>query len=108
MIVIQMDDYDWVACETIGQGIDFYLSETGVLFSDLCIKECDVDEDWMWWIIDEFPDSIGEEIRREEPRVVDGIRYGYFCGEKAKKITFAEAIELTNDKFPYIIATTEY
>lgn len=106
MKVFKMDDYDWVASETIGQAIDYYLSETGCDYEDLEVKECDIDEEGMWWIIDEFPDGV--EIKNyKDTFILDGIKYGYFYDEKAKHITFAEAISLMDSKFPYIIASTE-
>jgi len=106
MKVFKMDDYDWVVAETIGQAIDYYMNETGVDYEDLEVRECDIEEERMWWIIDEFPDGV-ELNNHDDTLTFDGIKYGYFYDEKSKHITFAEAINLMNCKSPEIIASTE-
>ena len=108
MKVFKMDDYDWVAAKTIGQAIDFYLEETGCDYTDLEVRECDIEEEGMWWLIDDFPDEIKDEMDSGDTDVFNGTQYGYWCGEKAKYIKFIEAIKLSGDKKPHIIASTEY
>ena len=100
MKVFRMDDFCWVAAESEEQAIEWYMNETGTEIEEV-EKECDLDKDGMWWVIDEAPEGFnyGDEC------VIDGVQYGWWEGEPAKHISFREAHELYDEKLPYIIAS---
>ena len=107
MKVFRMDDYCWVASETIGQAIDFYLKETGCDFEDLEIKECDTEEteSGMWMIIKDVPDGV--DLRSKDEVVFNGKTYSLCDGEPAQMVSFEEAHSMIGVKLPYIISCVE-
>lgn len=107
MKVFKMDDYLCMAAETIGQAIDCYLDITGCEYEDLEVKEVDPDDTYMWWIIfDDLTDEEEAKFNQYDEFTLNGIQYGYWYGEKAKRITYTEAHKLYNEKMPYQIATS--
>ena len=109
MKVFKMDDETWIAAETAGQAVDFYLEECdGVGLEDLLLIECDIDKsDSMWWIIDinDVPKSKTYDILSGDEFTHKGIKYGTWDGEPAKMISYKEAHDLYSENMPYIIAS---
>ena len=108
--VFSVDDMTWVAAESAQEAFDYCTKEMGFDIELTDIEECNIDKNGMWWVIDEsckyLQDKKEEDlsIARKEKRS-PFYEQDEWEGEPAVFIPFREAIKLSKEKFPCIIAT---
>jgi len=104
--VFSVDEMTWVAAKSAQEAFDYCTKEMGFDIELVDVEECDIDKEGMWWVVDNNPIELIETA------------YKYNCGgykefgelstwegEPAVFIPFREAIKMTEETFPCIIAT---
>lgn len=101
MKVWRFNDYDWVAANSLEEGIEWYCVEYGVdqdeAIDKNVFRECSLEE-VAWYPANNIPYAVN--MNGQEIRVVDD--------EKCVRVPFANILSMENITSPCLIGSVEY
>jgi hypothetical protein len=103
MKVFRLNDFDWVAAETLENAVDWYVKETGIDKEDALDPAYEPHEVSLKTTVWSSPEDYLTEEEQGYAR-----EYKKVGNELLAQIPFSRILEKENKSEPFIVASTEY